>query len=117
MELVKEIFLYFPHSITVSLLCIQLLHVSAFSIGRRQAIHYIKHEYIYREMLFASSQLFCGIHTCVLCEILPDDGLQKRPKHVAFIYVIKILLCSIGKEMGMCLEMQPHNGMIFAKIS
>ena len=35
-----------------------MLHVSAFSIGHKQAIHYIKHKYVYREILFASSQVY-----------------------------------------------------------
>ena len=36
-------------------------------------------------------------NTCVLCNVFPDDGLQKRPKHVApVIYKINILLCLMG---------------------
>ena len=49
-------------------------------------MHYIKHEYVYREIKFASSQLiFRGIRTCVLCNVLFDGGVYKAPKHVAVI--------------------------------
>jgi hypothetical protein len=41
----------------------------------------------------------CGIHACVSCTVLPDDCLQKRPKHVAVvIYIMKIRLCLVGKK-------------------
>ena len=48
----------------------------------------------------ASSQIiFRGIHTCVLCTVLADNNLQKRPKHVAVtVSVIKILLCLMGEN-------------------
>jgi hypothetical protein len=66
-----------------------VLRVSAFSVDRHQEIHYIK-------------QVFCGIHTCVLCNVLTDDGLQKMPKHVAVtIHVIKTLLRCVGENMNM----------------
>ena len=45
----------------------------------------------------ANSLIFRSIHTCVLCNVLPDDDLRKGPKHVAVIInIIKILLCSMG---------------------
>ena len=38
-------------------------------------------------------------HTCVLCHVLPDDGPQNRPKHVAVvIHMINILSHSMGKK-------------------
>ena len=51
-----------------------LLHVSAFSIGHRQAVRCIKREYLYRELLLVSET-------------------------VAFsVYVIKMFLCSMGEN-------------------
>ena len=39
---------------------------------------------------------------CFLCIVLLFDGLLERPKHVAaVIYIVKILLFSVG-ENGMC---------------
>jgi hypothetical protein len=48
----------FSHRAQLRLLCIrQRLHVSAFYVGHHQATHYIKHKHLYREILFASSQI------------------------------------------------------------
>ena len=42
-----------------------------------------KTQNVYREILFASSQIiFRGIRTCILCNVLPDRGLQKEPNYV-----------------------------------
>jgi hypothetical protein len=42
--------------------------------------------------------MFCCIHTCILYNVLPHDGLQKRSKHVAVIFIIKVRLCLMGKN-------------------
>jgi hypothetical protein len=49
---------FLPSCIKICLFYIQLLYVSAFPIGNQHAIGYIKHKYVYREKLFASSQIY-----------------------------------------------------------
>ena len=65
---------FLSSSITVPLLCIQqLLHVSAFPINHHQATHYIKHKYVYREILFAISQIYMII-TFFLCVVTANGA-------------------------------------------
>ena len=41
---------------------------------------------------------FRGVHICVLCNVLSDDGLQKRPKNVAvIIYNKEIVMLYVRK--------------------
>lgn len=61
----------------------------------------IKHNVLFFLYLTTASShvAFRGIHNCIACNVLPDYGLHRRLKHVAVvIYVIKILLCSMGEK-------------------
>jgi hypothetical protein len=49
------------------LLCIRLLRVSAFSAGRHQVIQSIRHKCVYREILFASSQIYMNSTVLFKC--------------------------------------------------
>jgi hypothetical protein len=70
--LLKKYSYFLPRSTTIYLLHTQhLLHVSAFSTGHYQAIHYVKRKCVYRHILILIMS-FCGIYTCVLCNVLPD---------------------------------------------
>jgi hypothetical protein len=47
---------------------------------------------------------------CVLCNVLPDDGLQKRPKRVAVTYITNIFLCSVGESRKYILKWNSLTG-------
>ena len=39
------------------------------------------------------------LRTCALCNVLPDDGLQKRPKReTVVVYKMNLLLCPMGEN-------------------
>jgi hypothetical protein len=68
----------------------------------------------YFGLFYRPSYIDTYICNCVLCNVLPDDGLQKRPKHVAvIIYILNILLCLMGENIS---SKQRHKVMIFTKL-
>ena len=54
---------------------------------------------------------------CVLCNVLPDDGLQKMPKHVAVMYITNIFLCSVAERRKYILKCNSLTGWVLPIVS
>jgi hypothetical protein len=83
-------YLYFlTSSVTLSVLCI--ITATCFGPFYRPSSGNTIHKKTFTKQYclckFSSSQIiiFRGVHTYVLCAVVPDDGLYERPKRVAVI--------------------------------